>query len=98
VGESTPSGFSFPGMKPPCSEERDEEAWCWKLIAAVLKLSPADVILAEMQRVGWSLEDGRDCLQRIFGKRSRKQLTPLEITQFLDYLKSLPSPGISQSA
>lgn len=73
---------------PSATWEGDEP--CWKLIAGIVELSESDLILVEMQRLGWSLETGRNYLQTTFGKRSRQQLTSLELTQFLSHLKSLP--------
>ncbi len=69
-----------------------EEFACWKLIAGVIELSQSDLILVEMQRIGWSIDQGRSYLQQTYNKRSRQQLTTPEITQFLNYLKSLPTP------
>ena len=70
----------------------DKGQWIrrWKLIAGVIELSESDLILVEMKRLGWSIAQGREYLQRTYDKQSRKQLTATEITQFLSYLKSLP--------
>jgi len=46
----------------------------------------------EMERVGWTQEEGRNYLNRTYGKRSRQQLTDDELIDFLIYLKALPSP------
>lgn len=64
---------------------------CWKLIAGVIELSESDLILVEMKRLGWSIDQGREYLQRTYNKQSRKQLTATEMIQFLSYLKSLPT-------
>ena len=69
---------------------------CWKLISGVIELSPADLILVEMKRVGWEIERGRNYLKTTYNKQSRKQLTKSELTEFLDYLKSLPDRENSQ--
>jgi hypothetical protein len=45
----------------------------------------------EMSRVGWSDEDGRAHLQRVYHKRSRLELTAAEASEFIDYLVGLPS-------
>ncbi len=58
----------------------------------VIELSVSDLILVEMQRLRWTLEQGRNYLQQTYGKRSRQQLTSSELSQFLNYLKSLPTP------
>jgi len=46
----------------------------------------------EMARLGWDVAQGREYLQRNFKKRSRQELSTSEITQFLSYLKSQPTP------
>lgn len=74
------------------------EAPCWKLIAGVIEVSnyanqQSDLIAQidqEMKRVGWDVEQGRKYLQQNFNKLSRQQLTLVELTQFLNYLKSIP--------
>jgi hypothetical protein len=73
----------------PLDWEGDEP--CWKLIAGVIELSDCDLILVEMKRVGWNIEQGRLYLKRNYNKPSRVLLSPDEITEFLNYLKSLPS-------
>lgn len=44
----------------------------------------------EMQRTGFTRTQGRDYLQRQFGKESRSQLDEAELRRFLGYLKALP--------
>ncbi|MEH2164555.1 MAG: hypothetical protein V7K38_26765 [Nostoc sp.] len=41
----------------------------------------------EMQRLGWTVEQGREHLGRYYGKRSRLQLTEEELDNFLLYLQ-----------
>lgn len=72
------------------SQEGENDQPCWKLIAGVTELSEADLILVEMKRLGWSIEQGRNYLQEAYGKRSRKQLTSTELTDFLNHLQSQP--------
>ncbi|MGD1912466.1 MAG: hypothetical protein ACFB2X_16930 [Rivularia sp. (in: cyanobacteria)] len=64
---------------------------CWKLIAGAIELSDSDLILVEMKRIGWSIEQGRSYLKRNYNRCSRQQLNNDEITGFLNYLTSLPS-------
>lgn len=45
----------------------------------------------EMSRAGWTTEEGRDYLWRTFKKRSRSQLSPEQVMQFYNHLKSLPN-------
>ncbi|NEO34629.1 MAG: hypothetical protein F6K36_30420 [Symploca sp. SIO3C6] len=72
---------------PPPNWEGD--APCWKLIAGVIELSTADLILIEMQRVGWSINEGRSFIEKCYGKRSRQHLTTGEQIEFLHYLQTL---------
>ncbi|MGV0105479.1 hypothetical protein NSTCB13_04217 [Nostoc sp. DSM 114160] len=44
----------------------------------------------EMQRLGWTTDQGREHLIKNYGKRSRTLLTQLELLDFLQYLESQP--------
>ncbi|MER3491021.1 MAG: hypothetical protein C4323_01045 [Mastigocladus sp. ERB_26_2] len=79
----------------PWRKTEFDEFACWKLIAGVIELSQSDLILVEMQRLGWSIAQGRAYLQQKYNKRSRQQLTSTETIHFLKYLKSLPTPHTS---
>ncbi|NJK35495.1 MAG: hypothetical protein HC919_11395 [Oscillatoriales cyanobacterium SM2_2_1] len=46
----------------------------------------------EIERLGWTPEQGRKHLQKTFNKQSRQRLTPQELKLFLDHLKSQPTP------
>ncbi|OCQ96838.1 hypothetical protein BCD64_14640 [Nostoc sp. MBR 210] len=46
----------------------------------------------EMQRLGVSVEWGRDYLMKTYSKRSRHLLTQEELLDFLKYLESLATP------
>ncbi|KOP25268.1 hypothetical protein AMR41_17855 [Hapalosiphon sp. MRB220] len=46
----------------------------------------------EMQRLGWTTEQGRDYLIQTYGKRSRHLLDTEELRDFLKYLESQPTP------
>ncbi len=46
----------------------------------------------ELQRLGWTSNEGRDFLKRQYGKPSRLRLTDEELLEFLQHLKSLPTP------
>ncbi len=50
-----------------------------------------DLILFEMLRLGWSINDGRLYLQQTYNKKSRQELSNKEIKEFFNYLKSLSS-------
>lgn len=43
---------------------------------------------AEMQRLGWTDQQGREHLERTYGKRSRHQLSNEELLDFLGYLRT----------
>ena len=62
---------------------------CWKLIASIIELSDYDLILVEMERIGWTIEQGRTYLKNKYNKCSRSQLTDAELYDFLNYLISL---------
>ncbi|WP_017319359.1 hypothetical protein [Mastigocladopsis repens] len=46
----------------------------------------------EMQRLGWTTDQGRDYLIKTYGKRSRHLLTDEELHDFLRYLESQMTP------
>ncbi|MEH2122814.1 hypothetical protein [Nostoc sp.] len=52
---------------------------------------PRDVFIAKtdtyLAQLNWTPEQGREYLQQRYGKRSRLQLTDIEILDFIDYLK-----------
>lgn len=45
----------------------------------------------QMKRIGWGSKEGRDYLQRTFGKSARAQLDEVELQEFLAHLKSQPN-------
>lgn len=49
-------------------------------------------ISVEMQRLGWTTDQGRDYLIKTYGKRSRHLLSDDELHDFLRYLESQPTP------
>ncbi|HEY9877749.1 MAG TPA: hypothetical protein V6D29_04795 [Leptolyngbyaceae cyanobacterium] len=46
----------------------------------------------ELRRLGWNVAQGREFLERTYGKRSRHDLTDQELLAFLLYLEMQPSP------
>jgi len=46
----------------------------------------------EMQRLGWTTEQGRDHLKTTYGKRARSLLDPEELLDFLKHLESQTTP------
>lgn len=60
-----------------------------------LTLDLSDIIAktsVELDRLGWTNSQGRAHLQKVYGKRSRQQLTDPELIDFLRYLESQPNP------
>lgn len=62
------------------------------------KIAPIDLsdVIAktdvELQRLGWTPEQGREYLIKTYGKRGRTLLTEEELQGFLKYLESQPTP------
>jgi hypothetical protein len=48
----------------------------------------------ELKRLGWNHPQGRRYLEQTYQKKSRQHLTDAELLDFLDYLKSQPSPSL----
>ncbi|MTJ52417.1 hypothetical protein FJR38_06930 [Anabaena sp. UHCC 0253] len=46
----------------------------------------------EIERLGWTPEQGKDYLVKTYGKRGRSLLSEEELRNFLTYLKSQPDP------
>ena len=46
----------------------------------------------EIERLGWTRDDGREFLQSRYGKRSRLHLKDEELLEFLRYLEKQPTP------
>lgn len=46
----------------------------------------------EIERLGWTRDDGREFLQSRYGKRSRLHLKDKELLEFLHYLEQQPTP------
>ena len=47
----------------------------------------------EMRRLGWGRVEGREHLEKTYGKRSRQQLSDDELMEFLRYLQAQASPS-----
>ncbi|WP_442936030.1 hypothetical protein [Nostoc sp.] len=50
----------------------------------------------EMQRLGWTTDQGREHLIETYGKRSRFLLTDEQLHEFLQYLVSQPTPTLHE--
>lgn len=46
----------------------------------------------ELQRLGWTVAQGREYLETTYGKRSRHDLSDEELLEFLLYLEAQPNP------
>ncbi len=51
----------------------------------------------ELQRIGWSAQEGREFLKSRFNKKSRHQLSPGELREFLGFLKQQPTRSRHES-
>ncbi|MBC7880730.1 MAG: hypothetical protein H7Y37_05295 [Anaerolineae bacterium] len=49
-----------------------------------------------LKRIGWGAKEGKDYLQRTFGKSSRHHLDGIELQEFLTYLKAQPNHLVRQ--
>ncbi|WP_017298585.1 hypothetical protein [Nodosilinea nodulosa] len=47
----------------------------------------------ELQRLGWGVNQGREFLEKTYGKRSRHDLTDDELLEFLLFLETQSAPG-----
>lgn len=81
--EPSPPAAEIPEELPTIIEAKEEE------------LDFSDIIAhsnAELKRLRWTQEEGRDYLIRTYGKRSRQLLSDAELLEFLRYLQGLPNP------
>ncbi|MEL4897401.1 DNA polymerase [Crocosphaera sp. Alani8] len=53
-------------------------------------------INVEMERIGWSSEQGRDYLQQNYGVKSRQQLTDEQLFAFLEHIESQPTEVVGK--
>ncbi|MGB3201233.1 MAG: hypothetical protein WBA99_10035 [Nodosilinea sp.] len=61
----------------------------------VLSIDLSDIIAqtdVELQRLGWGVDQGREFLEKTYGKRSRHDLTDDELLEFLLYLETQSPP------
>ncbi|MBE9141095.1 hypothetical protein IQ254_28505 [Nodosilinea sp. LEGE 07088] len=65
-------------------------------IGQVAPIDLSDIIAqtdVELQRLGWDVNQGREFLEKTYGKRSRHDLTDDELLEFLLYLETQPAFG-----
>lgn len=84
----TPRSYSFSETTatPTTTSKRKKKAEPVDLSDVIAK---TDV---ELQRLGWTPEQGREHLIKTYGKRGRTLLTEEELHSFLQYLQSQPDP------
>jgi hypothetical protein len=76
------------------SEKYEEEVSVKPKKSVPFKQEPIDLsnqlsqIMVEMERIGWTKQQGKDHLQSKYKKNSRDQLSATEVFDFLAYLKS----------
>ena len=73
----------------------DSETLATKEMAASEPIDLSDAIArtrVELNRLGWTNQQGREYLQQKYNKRSRQELTDQEMLEFLHYLEFQPSP------
>lgn len=64
--------------------------FCYRLVAGIIEFLPElEMILIEMDKASWDIEQGQKYLQENFGKISRYQLTEAEARTFLNHLRNL---------
>lgn len=95
---------SLPTVEPPTDfdaeyeEFQDFSTYSEESDKVITRMSSEDLsqILdktdVQMQRLGWTTEQGREHLIKTYGKRSRFLLTEVELLDFLQYLQSQPDP------
>lgn len=90
----TPEIPPFQAELPPTIEVPANEFMDLSVEPASIDLS--DIIAqtdVELQRLGWGVTQGREFLEKTYGKRSRHDLTDDELLEFLLFLETQPSPG-----
>ncbi|WP_404786123.1 hypothetical protein [Altericista sp. CCNU0014] len=89
-----PSPPAFAPQRESSPRPRGERHEAAAAIAAPIDLS--DIIAhtdVELKRLGWTNAQGRRYLEQTYGKRSRQHLSDAELIEFLDHLKTQPTPG-----
>ncbi|WP_223277962.1 hypothetical protein [Nostoc sp. 'Peltigera membranacea cyanobiont' 232] len=96
--ESEPTVEYASDLDEEYEEFQDCSTYSKKSDKVITKISSKDLsqVLAktdiEIQRLGWTPEQGREYLIKTYGKRGRTLLTEEELHQFLQYLQSQPDP------
>lgn len=83
----------FQAERPPTVEVQTNEFMNLSAEPAAIDLS--DIIAqtdVELQRLGWGVTQGREFLEKTYGKRSRHDLTDDELLEFLLFLETQSPP------
>lgn len=89
-----PRGWRPGGRRPPAASREEPAVEADGLAAPGAGSATAKQIAkigAEMSRVGWGEERGREYLLTAFGKKSRRELTAAEASALIDTLIALPA-------
>lgn len=81
-----PLPLNQPALEEPAAEQR---------IGATSPVDLSDIIAqtdVELRRLGWTVVQGREFLEKTYGKRSRHDLTDQELLEFLLFLETQSSP------
>ena len=90
VAEIANSNLIAEGSDSPVNTEKSADS-------PIFPAPPVDLsdIIAqtdvELQRLGWSVNQGREFLEKTYGRRSRHDLSDEELLEFLLYLENLPT-------
>jgi len=93
------SSSSAPDLAPPKQPTADQlppPPMPSLSIEAAAPVDLSDIIAqtdVELQRLGWDVSQGREFLEKTYGKRSRHDLTDEELLEFLLYLEAQPAPS-----
>ncbi|WP_052050758.1 hypothetical protein [Leptolyngbya sp. KIOST-1] len=93
-----PEAAPEPAAPTPAPDPEDDEPNEFMDLdpGSALAVDLSDIIAqtdVELQRLGWDVNQGREFLEKTYGKRSRHDLTDDELLEFLLYLETQPTPG-----
>ncbi|MBD0267009.1 MAG: hypothetical protein ICV77_01820 [Cyanobacteria bacterium Co-bin8] len=84
-----------PALPPRPDRPLPNEPTAGQRIGTASPVDLSDIIAqtdVELRRLGWTVGQGREFLERTYGKRSRHDLTDQELLEFLLFLETQPSP------
>jgi len=97
---ATPPPKAAPQPQEPLPETFDFDEPADELVGLgtgpVASVDLSDIIAqtdVELQRLGWGVNQGREFLEKTYGKRSRHDLTDDELLEFLLFLETQSPPG-----